>query len=136
VDAHDPVGYNNAQMPCGRKAELRSAILWRDRGAIAAGISGKGPGEIRWTASPNLNAFAERFVLSIKTECLNRIVPLGESHLRRAISEYMEHYHEERNHQGLENALITPRSPMKSDGKVFHRERLGSLLSFHYREAA
>ena len=54
MDAHDPVGYNNARMPCGRKAELRSAILWWDRGAIAAGISGKGPGEIRWTASVGL----------------------------------------------------------------------------------
>ena len=50
--------------------------------------------------SPNLNAFAERFVLSIKSECLERIVPLGETHLRRAISEYMEHYHHERNHRG------------------------------------
>jgi len=75
-------------------------------------------------------------VLSIKTECLNRIVPLGESHLRRAISEYMEHYHEERNHQGLGNALIMPSSPTKSDGKVVNRERLGGLLGFYHREAA
>jgi hypothetical protein len=56
--------------------------------------------------SPNLNAFAERFVLSIKSECLERLVPLGESHLRLAIAEYMRHYHLERNHQGLANALI------------------------------
>ena len=56
--------------------------------------------------SPNLNAYAERFVLSIKSECLERIVPLGEGHLRQAISEYMAHYHRERNHQGLGNALI------------------------------
>jgi transposase InsO family protein len=56
--------------------------------------------------SPNLNAFAERFVLSIKSECLERIVPLGERHLGRAVSEFVEHYHRERNHQGLENRLI------------------------------
>jgi hypothetical protein len=56
--------------------------------------------------SPNLNSYAERFVLSIKTECLDRMVPLGEGHLRRAIAEYMAHYHHERNHQGLGNALI------------------------------
>jgi hypothetical protein len=60
--------------------------------------------------SPNLNAYAERFVLSIKSECLDRIVPLGEGHLRRGISEYVAHYHHERNHQGLENALIDGRT--------------------------
>jgi putative transposase len=58
--------------------------------------------------SPNLNAFAERFVLSIKSECLDRLVPLGEAHLRRAVLEYTNHYHEERNHQGLDNDLISP----------------------------
>ncbi len=56
--------------------------------------------------SPNLNAFAERFVLSIKSECLNKIIPLGEKHLRRAIREYMEHYHAERNHQGCDSRII------------------------------
>ena len=49
--------------------------------------------------SPDLNAFAERFVLPIKSECLNKIIPLGEKHLRSVIKEYMEHYHRERNHQ-------------------------------------
>ncbi len=62
--------------------------------------------------SPNLNAFAERFVLSIKSECLDRIVSLGEAHLRRAISEYVVHCHQERNHQGIENRLIA------SDGRA------------------
>ena len=56
--------------------------------------------------SPNLNGYAERFVLSIKSECLDRIVPLGEAHLRRAIREYLVHYHGERNHQGLANVLV------------------------------
>ena len=56
--------------------------------------------------SPNLNAYAERFVLSIRSECLDRIVPLGEKHLRRTVHEFVQHYRFERNHQGLENALI------------------------------
>ena len=51
--------------------------------------------------SPNLNAFAERFVLSIKSECLNRLIIVGEKHLRWVIGQYMEHYHLERPHQGV-----------------------------------
>ena len=87
--------------------------------------------------SPNLNAFAERFVLSIKSECLERLVPLGESHLRLAISEYMRHYHLERNHQGLANALIDSRTQlMVGNGVVACRERLGGLLKFYHRESA
>jgi transposase InsO family protein len=86
--------------------------------------------------SPNLNAFAERFVLSIKSECLDRLVPLGEAHLRRAILEYTNHYHEERNHQGLDNDLISPAKTTNGVGKVSRRGRLGGLLSFYYREAA
>ena len=86
--------------------------------------------------SPNLNAFAERFVLSVRTECPNRIVPLGESHLRRAIAEFVQHYHQERNHQGLENALIAPGEVMGSTGKVVRRDRLGGVLGFYYHEAA
>ena len=58
--------------------------------------------------SPNLNSFAERFVLSIKSECLSKIIPLGESHLRRAIREFVEHYHSERPHQGIGNVPIDP----------------------------
>jgi putative transposase len=78
--------------------------------------------------SPNLNSYAERFVLSIKTECLDRMVPLGEGHLRRAIAEYMAHYHHERNHQGLGNALIDG-EPLATtgNGAVVCRERLGGL---------
>ena len=56
--------------------------------------------------SPNLNAYAERFVRSIKEECLTRVVPLGERHVRRLVYEYIEHYHRERNHQGLDNQLL------------------------------
>jgi putative transposase len=86
--------------------------------------------------SPNLNAFAERFVLSIKSECLDRMVPLGERHLRRAVSEFVAHYHGERNHQGLENRLIEGPLPANSNGRLVRRERLGGLLSFYHRAAA
>jgi len=56
--------------------------------------------------APNANPYAKRFVRSIKDECLDRIVPLGERHFRRVVAEYVEHYHEERNHQGRGNRLI------------------------------
>jgi putative transposase len=56
--------------------------------------------------SPNLNAYSERFVRSLKDECLNRMIFIGQASLRCAVAEYMEHYHRERNHQGIENRLI------------------------------
>ncbi|MEX1368045.1 MAG: integrase core domain-containing protein [Nannocystaceae bacterium] len=56
--------------------------------------------------SPNLNALAERFIGSIRRECLDRVIPVGEQHLRRLIVEYVAHYNSERNHQGLGNRLI------------------------------
>ena len=58
--------------------------------------------------SPNLNAFAERFVRSIKEECLDQMILFSEKSLRYVISEYVEHYHRERNHQGLESRIIRP----------------------------
>jgi transposase InsO family protein len=86
--------------------------------------------------SPNLNAYAERFVLSIKSECLDRIVPLGEGHLRRAVSEFVAHYHGERNHQGLENRLIAGApEPANTNGRVVRCERLGGVLNFYDRAA-
>ena len=60
--------------------------------------------------SPNRNAFAERFILSIKSECIDRVVPLGEQHLRQLIVEYLAHYHRERHHQGLDNVPVSPTS--------------------------
>ena len=88
--------------------------------------------------SPDLNGYAERFVLSIKSECLSRMVPLGEEHLRRAVREYVAHYHSERHHQGLGNRLIAPANTdaVVGTGPVRRRERLGGLLNFYYREAA
>ena len=87
--------------------------------------------------SPNLNAYAERFVRSIKSECLAQIIPLGDRHLRSAVSEYTKHYHHERNHQGLENQVIEKASNLRSmEGAVECRERLGGVLKYYYRMAA
>jgi putative transposase len=86
--------------------------------------------------SPNLNAFAERFVESAKSECLDRIVPLGEGHLRAAVRAFVQHYHEERPHQGLGNQLIAPTTTSIGTGAVTCRARLGGVLKFYDREAA
>jgi putative transposase len=84
--------------------------------------------------APNANPYAERFVRSMKEECLDRIIPIGEGHFRRAGTEFVAHYHRERNHQGLENALIEA-APMSSVGRVHRQSRLGGVLTF-YRRAA
>jgi putative transposase len=87
--------------------------------------------------SPNLNAYAERFVLSIKSECLNHVVPLGERHLRLLVTEFVEHYHVERSHQGLANELVVPRvSTANDNGRVKRNKRIGGMLSFYHRAAA
>src|SRR5450432_3863847 len=101
-------------------------------------LRGAGVKPLRLPArSPNLNAYAERFVLSVKSECLDRIVPLGEGHLRRAIGEYLVHYHSERNHQGLDNVLLKGAPmPANENGRVLRRERLGGLLNYYHRDAA
>ena len=84
---------------------------------------------------PNLNAYAERFVKSIRTEVLDKMIFLGEKHLRRTLSCYLAHYHQERNHQSLENKLIEPEE-LRAEGRVCRRRRLGGMLNYYYREAA
>jgi putative transposase len=87
--------------------------------------------------SPNLNAYAERFVRSIKQECLRHIIPLGERHLRTAVHEFVEHDHSERNHQGLGNVIPFPSPPATTiEGRICRRERLGGLLNFYERKSA
>src|ERR1700681_3367204 len=87
--------------------------------------------------SPNLNAYAERWVRSVKEECLSKIILFGERSLRRALSEYVEHYHAERNHQGKSNVLLFPRdTDVHREGPVQCRERLGGLLRYYHQEAA
>jgi hypothetical protein len=76
--------------------------------------------------SPNLNAYAERFVRSIKEECLGHVIPLGKRHLRTILGELVDHYHTERNHQGLDSAIPFPDNASSSrTGRVRRCERLG-----------
>jgi transposase InsO family protein len=87
--------------------------------------------------SPNLNAYAERFVLTLKSECLNQMIFVGEGSLRRALAEFMEHYHQERNHQALENEVIVPLAQARVQrGAIQRKQRLGGMLNYYYREAA
>jgi hypothetical protein len=89
--------------------------------------------------SPNLNAYAERWVRSVKEECLSRLILFGERSLKRALHHYQLHYHQERNHQGKGNLLLFPSPPRPMNlklGKVRCRERLGGLLKYYAREAA
>ena len=87
--------------------------------------------------SPNLNAYCERFVRSIKEEALEQMVMLGERSLYDAMQQYLTHYHTERNHQGLDNQLIMREGAVGyQTGPVVRRERLGGLLSDYHREAA
>jgi len=90
--------------------------------------------------SPNLNAFAERWVRSVKEECLSQLILFGENSLRRALTQYIEHYHRERNHQGKANELLfpLPRGPARRrpQGAIRCRERLGGLLKYYERRAS
>ena len=87
--------------------------------------------------APNLNAHAERFVRSIKEGCLNKIIFFSEQSLRRSINEFVEHYHRERNHQGLGNRLIDADASVgKVAGRIECRERLGGMLKYYYHDAA
>jgi putative transposase len=88
--------------------------------------------------SPNLNAYAERWVRSIKEECLSRLILFGEASLRHALTQYVDHFHLERNHQGKGNVLLFP--PVNPDtecqGPMQCHERLGGLLKYYTRKAA
>ena len=85
--------------------------------------------------APNCNAYAERFVRSIKEECLERVILLGERHLRRTIAEFVAHYHAERNHQGIGNELIQPLERPDGEGRVRRRQRIAGMLNYYYRAA-
>jgi transposase InsO family protein len=93
--------------------------------------------EILLTAyrAPNMNAFAERFVRSIKSECLSRMVFVGQGSLNRAIAEFVAHYHDERSHQGIGNEIISGAMPQRI-GQIEVKERLGGLLNYYHRRAA
>ena len=89
-------------------------------------------------ARPNLNAHAERWIRSIKEECLSKLILFGEKSLRRVVSDFLEHYHQERNYQGKDNLLLFPVSAPRTlgpQGGVRCRERLGGLLKYYSRAA-
>src|SRR6266436_570636 len=88
--------------------------------------------------SPNLNAYAERWVRSIKEECLSRLILFGEASLRQALTQYVEHFHHERNHQGKGNVVLFPTVHPDAEraGPIQCRERLGGLLKYYTCEAA
>jgi hypothetical protein len=88
--------------------------------------------------SPNLNSYAERWVRSVKDECLSRLILFGESSVRRAVSNFIEHFHHERNHQGKGNLLLFPTGAVPCPTPataVCCGERLGGLLKYYSRAA-
>ena len=90
--------------------------------------------------SPNLNAFVERWIQSIQIECLDHFIVLSEAHLNYLVAQYVEHFQDERPHQGLENKLIKPKKQPDEDiprvGNIACQERLGGLLKHYERRAA
>ena len=87
--------------------------------------------------SPNLNAFAERWVRSVKEECLSRLVLFGEASLKRAAADYVEHYHSERPHQGKGNLFLFPKQNRSQPEirRIVRKQRLGGLLNYYGRAA-
>ena len=86
---------------------------------------------------PDVVAYAERFVRTIKESCLDQMIFFGKDMLRNAIRELVTHYHLERNHQAVENRLLVPLEITSTRTPVVQkRERLGGLLNYYYREAA
>jgi hypothetical protein len=86
--------------------------------------------------SPNCNAHIERFFLSMKSECLSRLIFFGESTLLVAIAKYVDHYHRHRNHQGVGNLRIEPPPDEPLCGKIICKEEVGGLLNYYHRQAA
>jgi transposase InsO family protein len=93
--------------------------------------------EILMTAyqAPNMDAHAERFVRSIRSECLDQMIFVGRTSLEKAIAEYVAHYHHERSHQGLGNEIVS-KVPVQREGAIEASERLSGLLKYYHRRAA
>jgi transposase InsO family protein len=87
--------------------------------------------------SPNCNAIAERYAGTLRRELFRRMIFLGEAHLRRALAEFIAHYHGERPHQGMGNQILEPGPEVgKSAGEIRRRDRLGGILRYYHRAAA
>jgi len=126
---------------CGALRDCRYLVHDRDtkftRSFRAIIVSGRVEPLALPAGSPNLNAYAERWVRSIKEECLSKVILFSERSLRRALSDYVEHFHAERNHHGKGNVLPFPRDVHRHcEGPERCRERLDGLLRYYYQEAA
>ena len=126
---------------CGALRDCRYLLHDRDTKFTRSFRAVIGSGRVEPLAlpprSPNLNAYAERWVKSVKEECLSKVILFGDRSLRRALSNCVDHFHAERNHQGKVNVLLFPRATDRQrEGPVRCRERLGRLLRYYHREAA
>jgi hypothetical protein len=126
---HDP------RPSCAGTAQVQTLA---GRAGDMDGLSGNVPlhctSQVQLTA--HANAYSERFVRTIKESCLEQMIFFGEDSLRNGIHQFLDHYHRERNHQGLNNRLITPmKETVHTDGRIERRERLGGLLNYYYRAA-
>ena len=135
IDPAAVLGARTESLPDGLAGLLRDRA--RPRPTVATGELAF---DVDSTELPSiasgLGAADWRFVRSIKEECLNRLAALGEPHLRRTLIAFVEHYHRERNHQGLENALIAGAPAVDAQvGRIRRRERLGGLLNYSCRAA-
>ena len=115
-------------------ADFFTTEVWTARFKSILSSSGV---EILLTAyqAPNMNAYAERFIRSIKSECIGQMIFLGQRSLDHAIHEFAEHYHDERSHQGIGNRLVSGAVP-QSEGSIEVRQRLGGTLNYYHRRAA
>jgi hypothetical protein len=120
------------------KAKTIPLVLEARNSGVTAILGERGVKCVKIPAqSPNCSPHAERFVKTIKYECLNRFVLFGERHVRYVIKEFMAHYHGERFHQGLGGQLIDNRAASTATtGPVGCRSRLGGMLNYYHREAA
>jgi hypothetical protein len=84
------------------------------------------------TAMPTRSGSFDRLS---KEECLNRVIPLGERHLRRTIADFVVHYQRELNHQGIGNELIQPLRALNGQGPVRRHQRIGGMLNYYHRAA-
>jgi putative transposase len=86
--------------------------------------------------APNSNAFAERWVRTVRNECLDRLLIFNEAHLRRVLREYIAYYNTARPHQALAQQTPIPRPNSTTDGPVRRRPVLGGIQNDYYRDAA
>jgi len=83
--------------------------------------------------APNANAYAERFVRSLREECLENLLIINETHLRNVLNEYLAYYNERRPHQGLDQQSPIPRSVCQTEGKIIRHKVLGGIINDYHR---